>query len=141
MTKTDLAARPVFHRLEDSIQAHLTIVFAALAVSRERLRLPGRAAARPLRGYLVGMEVGHRVRRRHGPDLAARCGSQKRGAGRPDPNRTVLQRRSVRCRRLRIHRRRGGIREQGATRTGRGLEANWTSETPPALVAEPASPW
>jgi hypothetical protein len=30
-----LAARPVFHRLEDSIQAHLTIVFAALAVSRE----------------------------------------------------------------------------------------------------------
>jgi len=35
MTKSDLAARPVFHRLEDSIQAHLTIVFAALAVSRE----------------------------------------------------------------------------------------------------------
>ena len=35
MTKSDLAARPVFHRLQDSIQAHLTIVFAALAVSRE----------------------------------------------------------------------------------------------------------
>jgi transposase len=35
MTKSDLAARPVFHSLEDSIQAHLTIVFAALAVSRE----------------------------------------------------------------------------------------------------------
>jgi len=35
MTKTDLAARPVFHRLRDSIEAHLTIVFAALAVSRE----------------------------------------------------------------------------------------------------------
>ena len=35
MTKSDLAARPVFHRLEDSIEAHLTIVFAALAVSRE----------------------------------------------------------------------------------------------------------
>jgi hypothetical protein len=34
-TKTDLAARPVFHRLRDSIEAHLTIVFAALAVSRE----------------------------------------------------------------------------------------------------------
>jgi hypothetical protein len=32
------------------------------------------------------------------------------------------------------------VREQGATRTGRGLEANWTSETPPALVAEPPSP-
>jgi len=35
MTKSDLAARPVFHRLKDSIEAHLTIVFAALAVSRE----------------------------------------------------------------------------------------------------------
>ena len=35
MTKSDLAARPVFHRLEDSTQAHLTIVFAALAISRE----------------------------------------------------------------------------------------------------------
>jgi hypothetical protein len=35
MTKSDLAARPVFHRLRDSIDAHLTVVFAALAVSRE----------------------------------------------------------------------------------------------------------
>lgn len=49
--------------------------------------------------------------------------------------------RSIRCRRVGIHRRRSGVREQGATRTGRGLEANWTSETPPALVAEPPSPW
>lgn len=35
MAKSDLAARPIFHRLRDSIDAHLTIVFAALAVSRE----------------------------------------------------------------------------------------------------------
>lgn len=35
MAKSDLAARPVFHRLHDSIDAHLTVVFAALAVSRE----------------------------------------------------------------------------------------------------------
>jgi transposase len=41
MTKTDLAARPVFHRLRDSIEAHLTIVFAALAVSREAQPAPG----------------------------------------------------------------------------------------------------
>ncbi len=34
MTKSDLAARPIFHRIRDSIEAHLTIVFAALAVSR-----------------------------------------------------------------------------------------------------------
>jgi transposase len=34
MAKSDLQARPVFHRTRDSIVAHLTIVFAALAVSR-----------------------------------------------------------------------------------------------------------
>lgn len=34
MSKHDLAARPIYHRLRDSIEAHLTIVFAALAVSR-----------------------------------------------------------------------------------------------------------
>lgn len=34
MSKSDLAARPIFHRTRESIEAHLTIVFAALAVSR-----------------------------------------------------------------------------------------------------------
>lgn len=34
MAKSDLAARPINHRTRDSIEAHLTIVFAALAVSR-----------------------------------------------------------------------------------------------------------
>jgi transposase len=34
MSKNDLQARPVYHRKRDSIEAHLTIVFAALAVSR-----------------------------------------------------------------------------------------------------------
>jgi hypothetical protein len=34
MSKTDLQARPIYHHLRDSIEAHLTIVFAALAVSR-----------------------------------------------------------------------------------------------------------
>lgn len=33
MAKSDLAVRPVFHRLRESIDAHLTIVFAAMAVS------------------------------------------------------------------------------------------------------------
>jgi len=33
MAKSDLQARPVYHRTRDSIEAHLTIVFAALAVS------------------------------------------------------------------------------------------------------------
>lgn len=34
MTKSDLAARPIFHRKQDSIEAHLTVVFTALAVAR-----------------------------------------------------------------------------------------------------------
>jgi transposase len=34
MSKHDLQARPVYHRKRDSIEAHLTIVLAALAVSR-----------------------------------------------------------------------------------------------------------
>ena len=34
MAKSDLQARPIYHRIRDSIEAHLTIVFAALAVSR-----------------------------------------------------------------------------------------------------------
>lgn len=33
MSKHDLAARPIYSRTRDSIDAHLSIVFAALAVS------------------------------------------------------------------------------------------------------------
>ena len=35
MSKHDLQARPVHHHLRDSIEAHLAIVFAVLAVSRQ----------------------------------------------------------------------------------------------------------
>ena len=34
MSKTDLQARPMFHRQKDAIEAHLTIVFTALAIAR-----------------------------------------------------------------------------------------------------------
>jgi hypothetical protein len=34
MSKHDLQARPIYHRLRESIEAHLSVVFAALAVSR-----------------------------------------------------------------------------------------------------------
>ena len=34
MSKTDLAARPIFARTREAIDAHLTVVFAALALSR-----------------------------------------------------------------------------------------------------------
>ena len=32
MSKHDLQARPIYHRTRDSIEAHLSIVFAAMAV-------------------------------------------------------------------------------------------------------------
>ena len=34
MSKTDLRATPIFHRTRDAIEAHLTVVFTALAISR-----------------------------------------------------------------------------------------------------------
>ncbi|GAB7145402.1 hypothetical protein LRC484719_40030 [Mycobacterium riyadhense] len=55
MSKHDLAARPIFHHTRDSIEAHLTIVFAALAVARRIQNQSGLAIAnvikqlRPLR--------------------------------------------------------------------------------------------
>ena len=35
MSTSDLAARPIFHRRLDSIEAHLTIVFTALAIAHD----------------------------------------------------------------------------------------------------------
>ena len=34
MSKSDLKARPIFHRKRDAIEAHLTIIMAALALQR-----------------------------------------------------------------------------------------------------------
>ncbi|KSU67747.1 IS1634 family transposase [Arthrobacter sp. NIO-1057] len=41
MTKSDLRAMPIFHREKDSIDAHLTVVFAALAIGRHLQELTG----------------------------------------------------------------------------------------------------
>jgi hypothetical protein len=52
MSKSDLAARPIFARTRDAIEAHLTIVFTALALSREvqtRTRLSLRRFLRTLK--------------------------------------------------------------------------------------------
>ena len=59
MAKTDLRARPMFHHEQDSIQAHLTIVFTALAVARHLQEASGVSirklvrALRPLRDVRV----------------------------------------------------------------------------------------
>lgn len=61
MTKSDLKARPIFHRTRDSIEAHLTIVFAALAVSREAQNRTGASikkivtTLRPLRSATINI--------------------------------------------------------------------------------------
>lgn len=41
MAKSDLKARPIFHRKRDPIEAHLTVVFAALAIGRRIEYLTG----------------------------------------------------------------------------------------------------
>ena len=49
MSKTDLAARPIFARTRDAIEAHLTIMFTALAVSRTVQNRTGLSIRRFLR--------------------------------------------------------------------------------------------
>jgi hypothetical protein len=41
MAKSDLRARPIYHRKRDAIEAHLTIVLAAVAISKNIERLTG----------------------------------------------------------------------------------------------------
>jgi hypothetical protein len=59
MSKTDLQARPMFHRTRDAIEAHLTIVFTALAVAHDIQERTGLAIAnvikqlRPLRSATI----------------------------------------------------------------------------------------
>jgi transposase len=66
MAKSDLRARPVFHRLRDSIEAHLTIVLAALAVSRHLQEQTGTSikklvrTLRPLRTVQISV-TGHTI--------------------------------------------------------------------------------
>lgn len=46
MIKSDLIARPVFHRERDAIEFHLIIVFAALAISRHLQDVTGMSIKR-----------------------------------------------------------------------------------------------
>lgn len=61
MSKTDLATRPMFHHTRDAIEARLTVVFAALAVSREVQRRTGLSIRnvcrqlRPLRSATIAI--------------------------------------------------------------------------------------
>lgn len=73
MSKTDLRARPMFHRTRDAIEAHLTIVFTALAVSRTVQNRTGLAVAnvikqlRPLRSATIAING---TKQRFAPDIS-----------------------------------------------------------------------
>ena len=59
MAKSDLKARPIFHRKKDAIEAHLTIVLASMAISRRIEKLTGISikrfvnSLRPIRSGIV----------------------------------------------------------------------------------------
>ena len=73
MAKSDLQARPVYHRKRDSIEAHLTIVLAALAVSRW---------IESTTGWIVQLGVAPEARGRDlGVSMIAEVVSQMRAAG------------------------------------------------------------
>jgi hypothetical protein len=61
MSKSDLRARPMFHRTRDAIEAHLTIVFTALAVAHSIQERTGLTIAkvtkqlRPLRSATIAI--------------------------------------------------------------------------------------
>lgn len=63
MSTSDLAARPIFHHTREAIEAHLTIVFTALAIARDLQTRTGTSlkklihTLRPLRH--VTIRIGH----------------------------------------------------------------------------------
>ena len=65
MSKTDLRARPIYHHKRDSIEAHLTIVMAALAVSHWLERQTGwsiRKLVKTLRRYRsIAIQTGDHI--------------------------------------------------------------------------------
>jgi transposase len=64
MAKSDLQARPIYHQTRDSIEAHLTICFAALAISRyiqERTKLSIKKFVKKLEPIKTGIiQIGNK---------------------------------------------------------------------------------
>lgn len=67
MSKSDLKARPIFHHTRDSIEAHLTVVFAALAIIRVVESICGISTKKfintlaPLRAGIINLNGKRRV--------------------------------------------------------------------------------
>ncbi len=77
MTKSDLRARPVFHHQHEAIEAHLSVVFAALAITRYLTNTTGKSikkivqTLRPLRSVIIDID-GHQFTAKTppGPEVA-----------------------------------------------------------------------
>jgi hypothetical protein len=77
MAKSDLRARPIYHRKRDAIEAHLTIVLAALAISRNIEHLTGISikqfvkVLRPIRSGIVTINGNEVLAEPEVPEAAA----------------------------------------------------------------------
>jgi len=65
MTKHDLKARPIFHRKEQAIQAHILIVFAANAISRHVELQTGKPIRQVVKELMRVIEVKFRLEGSH----------------------------------------------------------------------------
>lgn len=88
MSKSDLRARPIYHRQRDSIEAHLTIVMAALAVSHWLERVTGwsiKKVVQTLRRYRsIAIQTGDHILHAGTPlddDARAAINAVKNAAG------------------------------------------------------------
>ena len=83
MSKTDLRARPMFHHTRDAIEAHLTIVFTALAVAPRGPgpHRPGHPQRHP---PTTAAALSDHRDQRHRPDLPARDPHRQAGHPRRD---------------------------------------------------------
>jgi len=67
MSKSDLKARPIFHHKRDSIEAHLTVVFAALAIAKTIQDATGITIKRflqklsPVRSAVINIDGSERI--------------------------------------------------------------------------------
>jgi Transposase DDE domain len=61
MSKTDLRARPIFHHTREAIEAHLTVVFAALAVARYLQNATGLSIKKIVRTLRPLQEISVRI--------------------------------------------------------------------------------
>ena len=86
MSKSDLAARPMFARTRDAIEAHLTIVFTALAVSRAAQDRTGLSLRRVLRTLRPLRSATDRDQRRDPDHPASPRTRRNRDPQRPGPS-------------------------------------------------------